>query len=668
MSNNTHNPHLIYRPDIDGLRAVAILLVIIFHAFPKFLRGGFVGVDIFFVISGYLITTIILKGQSQNSFNLVEFYSRRIKRIFPSLIVVLSFCLVSGWFILLANEYEFLGKHIAAGSLYVSNIVLQSESGYFDTDAELKPLLHLWSLSIEEQFYLLFPLLLIIANRLNVSALLTILTCLGISFLLNVTKISHDSTEVFFFPYTRAWELLVGSLISCFNLRFRKIENDTVKLANSLSWLGMMLIVAAWIGLDSKKILFPSWWALLPTLGAACLILAGEKAWFNKYILASKIAVYIGLISYPLYLWHWVLLSFLRITEMEKPNALMRLAAILVSIIFAGATYYFIERQIRFQKHKFVSILLLLSLLSIGLLGHFVQQQKGYPNRYSHDVNWTSGEMGNEAFKNGGLIFQKACVDKYTKVAYEKFSDDEFCLIQDAQSPPTSLLVGDSHANHFYSWLIADKKLTGGNLLNRGFGGCFPFFDNPSSPNETCLPLIDAILEMAIATPSIETVILAGRAITEINEKTFISKKTFSDFLNLKKSDNPYHIFQNGMRQTLQRLTAANKKIVFVLDIPELEFEPIVCAKRPWRLSGEEGKFPCAVLRSKVDARHQKYLEIVSTVLRDFPNVQVLNPSSALCDETYCWAIRDNKLLYQDNNHLNEVGAIYLSEHLPLTK
>ena len=666
MSNNTHNPHLVYRPDIDGLRAVAILLVIIFHAFPKFLRGGFIGVDIFFVISGYLITTIILKGQSQNSFSLVEFYSRRIKRIFPSLIVVLSFCLVSGWFILLANEYEGLGKHIAAGSVYLSNFILQSESGYFDTAAELKPLLHLWSLSIEEQFYLFFPVLLIIANRLNVSSLLTILTCLVISFSLNVIQISNDPTEVFFFPYTRAWELLVGSLVSCFNLHFRKIENDTVKLANLLSGLGVMLIVAAWVGLDSKKILFPSWWALLPTLGAACLILAGEKAWFNKYILASKIAIYIGLISYPLYLWHWVLLSFARITEIDKPNVTLRLALVLTSMLLAWLTYHFVEKKIRFQKSKFMSLGLLSCLLFIGAMGYLVKQENGYPARYSLDANWSSGEIGNDVFRNSGLISQKKCVDKYSKIPYEKFPNDEFCLVQDVEKVPTALLLGDSHANQLYLGLTTQTNLTGGNLLNLGAGGCFPFFDNPMNPNKKCRQLIDQSLEMAMATPSIETVILSSRAITEINEKSFTQHSSLD--LKTESENNPYTVFEKGMRKTLQRLLDAKKNVVFILDIPELEFEPIVCVNRPWRLSGQLAKTPCAILRSQVNQRRQKYFSIVSQVLSEFPRVNVLDPLPALCDSNYCWAIKDQKMLYRDNNHLNEVGASYLGEHLFLTK
>ena len=207
-----------YRADIDGLRALAILLVIIFHAFPKFLRGGFIGVDIFFVISGYLITGIIINGQNQGNFSLLQFYSRRIKRIFPALIIVLIFCLIAGWFGLLANEYEILGKHIAAGSVYISNFALKNEAGYFDTQAEYKPLLHLWSLSIEEQFYLVFPLLLMVTIRFNIKPIYIILLCLIASLLFNIIQIDNNPTAVFFYPSSRAWELLIGSFVACIGI------------------------------------------------------------------------------------------------------------------------------------------------------------------------------------------------------------------------------------------------------------------------------------------------------------------------------------------------------------------------------------------------------------------------------------------------------------------
>src|ERR1035437_4103141 len=213
-----HNPHVAYRRDIDGLRALAIIAVVIFHVFPRWLPGGFVGVDIFFVISGYLITSIILKAQSEGGFSLLEFYSRRIKRIFPALIVVLVFCLMAGWYILLADEYKALGKHIAAGAGYFFNPAFMAEAGYFDVSPERKPPFHLWSLAIEEQFYLVWPLLLILALRGNLNPLMVIVLVLAVSFSLNAANIEHRPTKVFYLAISRCWELLVGALLAYINL------------------------------------------------------------------------------------------------------------------------------------------------------------------------------------------------------------------------------------------------------------------------------------------------------------------------------------------------------------------------------------------------------------------------------------------------------------------
>jgi peptidoglycan/LPS O-acetylase OafA/YrhL len=580
------------------------------------------------------------------------------------LIVILTFALVAGWYILLENEYELLGKHIAAGSIYISNFVLQSESGYFDIDSELKPLLHLWSLAIEEQFYLAFPLLLILGARFRINPLLIISTGLGISFLLNVVQIDDKPTEVFFFPTSRAWELLIGSLIAYLSIHSIG-KKQTEQFSNWLAWFGALLILTAWFFLNSKNILFPSWWALMPTMGAACLIFAGEKAWFNRKILASKIAVFIGLISYPLYLWHWVLLSFVRITEIEKSSTSQKIVILIISVILAWLTYQVIEKNLRFQKSKWVSLGLLICLLVVSFAGYLVKQENGFTGRYFLDKNWIDGEIGNDIFLKKGLTYDKNCVAKYTDQPFKTFSKNDFCLIQDPTSPPTALLVGDSHANHYYSWLVRNEELTGGNLLNRGSGGCFPFFDNPSTANEICPTLINSLLDMAITTPSISTVILAGRAVTDINKKSFIPQKTaISFFHSTEEENNPYLIFEKGMKKTLQRLTQAQKHIIFIFDIPELEFEPVACINRPWRLNGQMAKFPCAVPRTLVDSRHQKYREIVTQILSEFPDVKVLDPLSVLCDEMYCWAIKENKMLYRDNNHLNEVGAVYLSDHL----
>jgi peptidoglycan/LPS O-acetylase OafA/YrhL len=196
-----------YRPDIDGLRAIAVISVIVFHFFPNLIRGGFIGVDIFFVISGYLISNIIFCELEQKKFRFVDFYSKRIKRIFPALLLVLTFSIILGYFILLPNEYKQLGKHIFGGATFTSNFILWNESGYFDNAAETKLLLHLWSLAVEEQFYILWPLVVCIAYHARFNFLIIILLIAAFSFGLNVRYISTDVVADFYSPITRFWEL-----------------------------------------------------------------------------------------------------------------------------------------------------------------------------------------------------------------------------------------------------------------------------------------------------------------------------------------------------------------------------------------------------------------------------------------------------------------------------
>lgn len=215
--------HPKYRSDIDGLRAIAVLLVVGFHAFPHWVKGGFIGVDIFFVISGFLISSIILGNLESNTFSFTEFYSRRIRRIFPALLVVLTTCFTIGWFVLFADEYKLFGKHMAAGAGFVSNLVFWDESGYFDKAAETKPLLHLWSLGIEEQFYIAWPVLLWVAWRLHFNLLAMTLAVAAVSFFLNTKGIRTDAVATFYSPQTRIWELLTGSILAWFSLN-RKNE------------------------------------------------------------------------------------------------------------------------------------------------------------------------------------------------------------------------------------------------------------------------------------------------------------------------------------------------------------------------------------------------------------------------------------------------------------
>lgn len=269
-SAEPHLSHPKYRPDVDGLRAIAVLAVVFFHAFPNVIKGGFIGVDVFFVISGYLISTIIFENLDRGSFSFSEFYARRIKRIFPALILVLVACFTFGWFVLLADEYKQLGKHIAAGAGFISNIVFWNEAGYFDNAAHTKPLLHLWSLGIEEQFYILWPLVLWFAWKRKFNLLtITILFAIA-SFALNVKGVKQDAVATFYSPQTRFWELLSGSLLAwttlykkdefanitnkidgylAFMVHREKKEADGKILSNFLSFLGLLLLVYGFGGL-----------------------------------------------------------------------------------------------------------------------------------------------------------------------------------------------------------------------------------------------------------------------------------------------------------------------------------------------------------------------------------------------------------------------------------
>ena len=348
--------HTIYRPDIDGLRALAVLCVVFFHAFPTVLPGGFVGVDLFFVISGFLICTILYSNFAAGTFSVWDFYGRRIRRIFPALILVLSSCYAFGWFALFADEYMQLGKHIAAGAGFVSNFFFWQEAGYFDNAADTKPLLHLWSLGIEEQFYIVWPLVLWLGYRFRANLLaITVLVAIT-SFVLNIRGINvkHDLVATFYSPQTRFWELLMGAILAYVTLypiqRLKGLTANKVqhqKIQSIQSIVALILVILA-VTLISKQTPFPGWWALLPTIGAVLFINAGPKALINRYLLSNKLMVWIGLISYPLYLWHWPILSFLRIIESEVPKVELRIAALVISLILSTLTYQLVEKPIRY--------------------------------------------------------------------------------------------------------------------------------------------------------------------------------------------------------------------------------------------------------------------------------------------------------------------------------
>ena len=430
MSSGTSRlKHPNYRPDIDGMRAIAVLAVVANHAFPGRLPGGFIGVDVFFVISGFLISTIIFENLDSGTFTFREFYSRRIRRIFPALIITLVGVLVLGWLLLISEELTQLGKHVAAGAAFLSNFVLQGEAGYFDSSSETKPLLHLWSLGIEEQFYIAWPLILWFAWKRQIN-LLTITLLLAIaSFYLNVQGVKTDPISTFYLPHTRFWELMTGSALAWVTIYLKESklglrlaidrllnrivfrnprEPDERTLRNFIAIVGSSLLIFGFLVFD-KSTTYPGISALIPVLGSLLLIYAGPAAWINQKLLSNKILVWFGLISFPLYLWHWPLISFVWIIEGGVPPTVTRALAVLVAIVLAWATKVFIEQPFRFGKERIrLKVLILcLSLSMIGFTGLLLNQshlaksrgfqdltidRKGMEFAFGSSLNWYEGK------------------------------------------------------------------------------------------------------------------------------------------------------------------------------------------------------------------------------------------------------------------------------------
>lgn len=491
-----------YRPDIDGLRALAILPVVAFHAFPAWVKGGFVGVDIFFVISGFLISCIIFTRLGDNRFSFTEFYARRIRRIFPALTLVMAVCYALGWFTLFPDEFKQLGKHIAAGAGFVQNFVLLKETGYFDTASELKPLMHLWSLAIEEQFYLIYPLLIWAVWRSKINLLITLIALGSISFALNINNIHHDAVQTFFAPQTRFWELMAGALLAYFFTRepvqdsFTALHQHKPVLANSFSIAGLLLICIAVFGL-SGDMPYPGERALLPVMGAGLLILSGPAAWVNRTLLANRLMVWVGLISYPLYLWHWPLLSFARIIEIETPSRSIRIVTVAISFVLAWLTYRLIEQPIRSdQKQGRKTVLLCLLVILIGCAGYYTYQRDGLGFRFKDRESYLayfykSGLSDWQYFQQIGLLethnsrcsFRRVENDRITNIALETIAPS--CYLRDLNKNRAIMLWGDSHARQL-RYGLAKNLPDNWQILMVSTWGCVPNIELENLSENPC--------------------------------------------------------------------------------------------------------------------------------------------------------------------------------------
>jgi peptidoglycan/LPS O-acetylase OafA/YrhL len=471
-----------YRPDIDGLRAIAVMLVVNFHGFPQAMPGGFIGVDIFFVISGFLITGIIARELSEQRFSLIAFYVRRIRRIFPALIVVLSAVLVLGWLWMLPQAYAQLSSDVFASAAFAANVALMLQAGYFDVESAKKPLLHLWSLGIEEQFYLAWPLILMLASRWR----LRLLGMAGVialaSFIFNVALIGHDPVATFYLPFTRAWELLAGAVLA---LTWTRLDQSE-RASNWRASAGIALIVVAVAMLNVHRA-FPGWWALLPVAGSA-LLLSAPASWVNRTLLSWPPMVGVGLISYPLYLWHWPLLVMFAIVRFEPLTLVDRELILLASAVLAWGTYALIEKPLRFGgRRELKAAGLGAAMAAVALAGVVVYAGRGFDFRLPAEIR----AMADVPEQNAQWRVSKCLID----LSHQSNFADE-CVERDRR--PLLLLWGDSTAGALMPGLLKAQQTRDFGLAQFTASSCVPILNVDIAVTPNCRANNDRVLAMAI--------------------------------------------------------------------------------------------------------------------------------------------------------------------------
>ncbi|HHS8323336.1 TPA: acyltransferase family protein, partial [Legionella anisa] len=638
------------------------------------------GVDIFFVISGFLISTIIFEGLEKNSFSFVDFYKKRIKRIFPALVFVLLFCLILGWFALFPQEYKQLGKHVMGGAGFISNFMLWLETGYFDNAAETKPLLHLWSLGIEEQFYIIWPFLVWFVWKKQLNLFGITIGIVLISFLLNVTKVSFDSTAAFYSPQTRFWELLCGSLlayIAFYNIDFfnrigKKLDAALTKviyrkaggtngalLKNILSFSGLLILICCFYTF-SKATTFPGAFALLPVLGALFL-LAGNTSWINRVVLSNRIMVWFGLISYPLYLWHWPLLSFARIMEGDFPHKTIRWMAVVLSIILAWITYKLIEKPIRHGLgHDRTKVVFLVSFMSImASFGFYIVKNNGLDFRIKNlnDLNSVNAIVSLPI-----LPIEPAwgCASKVPEFKNFKFLNDGTCNLTKNEEPDI-MFVGDSHIWHYQNALW--KQFPSQSVLMLVSSSCLPFSTNDFLKGE-CRKKYDEVLAVLETNKSIKTVVLGGNW-AYLMSGGFDKVETNWRTIKALDPEKAKSFLENG-RYFFTRALKGNKKIIFIKDIPDLDFNVSTCFKsRPLQLPHKETiNKECSMDRASYEQRNSSYDNVVNQLLAEFPQVKVYDPRPLFCKGDKCTARSETLPYYFNGDHLNYYGANTVIEDL----
>lgn len=642
-----------YRHDIDGLRALAVLSVVLYHAGFDLLSGGYVGVDIFFVISGYLITSIIVKEINNDSFSISQFYERRFRRILPALLAMVIVTAVLGAFLYPPASLEGLSKSVVATMAFSSNILFFLESGYFDTASELKPLLHTWSLAVEEQFYIILPLFILsIAKIAKKNYFLPLSLALALSFGISIFFTKEFPTSSFYLLHTRAWELLIGSLLALKVIP----ELKNLKYRNITSLAGLSCVIFSILTFDEHTV-FPGYAALLPTLGAALLIYSGgDEGSSIGRLLSVRPIVFIGLISYSLYLWHWPLIVFckyLLVREMSLAETFALLTAILVVSVIS---WHYIEKPFRTKKifplKKQLIRYSVLSSAAIAFIGLYVVLQNGLPNRYKWYEDTLTNELQNTNWKKWG---------ECQNVTHRVKQRQELCSIGDVNQDASFLFWGDSHARALLPAIdnYAQEHNVAGKIATQS--ACPPLLGIERENRLSCHRFNNSVIEYLSDFEKIETVFLSARWALASEGTRFKSEKGSSiklrDLINNEhKSNND--LFKLGVERTINTLLNMNKKVVIIGPIPEIGFD-VPTINFISQLQGRNLDKLVTPTLAEFNARNMNAMSALNNV-SEHKKVNIIYPSSLLCDSDICIIKDSDELLYRDDDHLTVHGAMYL--------
>jgi peptidoglycan/LPS O-acetylase OafA/YrhL len=648
-----------YRLDIDGLRAIAVAAVIIYHAFPHLLPGGFFGVDVFFVISGFVITRVILAELDGGRFRLREFYRRRVQRIAPALLVVLASSLLVGWYVLLPGEFVWLGRTILWCAGFLANRFFARSANYFDPGADQNPLLHLWSLAVEEQFYLAWPVWILFAFRCRLmrSALWAVTAAsLGIA----LWGAWQAPTTYFYHPLARGWELALGGLVAMRSCDFRAEapSGRGALAAQLLAVFGLILIVAS-VRFFHAEHASAGAWGLLPSGGAAALLAAGAGATVNQRLLATRPMVFVGQISYPLYLWHWPLLSFARIVRGAPPPAGLAAGLVLAALLLAYATDRFVERPIRYGKRGAHAVpALLAGLGGIALLG--VAAQQVLPAR-----------LATPAF----IAWEKAATD--WNITGVTLRDEIWTVKVPSRRHATVLFIGDSHAQQY--WARAQLVLethpdAARSIALATYTGCPPWPDVTfRRRGRPCTRAFDTAIGQALL-PEVDTVVFGAFWEAYLSGE-FPEAEAFPLTYPIFSAGDPWHttltVESPGTQRALEdfghvlaRLVASGRRVVVVLSNPTSpRFDPLFLLPSGARLAlRPPQRLTVARTKERIDATaFEAYVAPLMQKLRETATrngARVIDPRSSLCDGMSCPTVDASGLpLYLDSNHLRAAYA-----------